>query len=263
MQSGEYWRLGLANFQSFGLLHFGALAVGLLLCGTFLEKIRGPWVLLTAWAAGSAGGFGWAAVVPHAWPMYGGSVGFVGVVAAMMVLMTWGRDVPPSLRGTRRLNLLVLGLGALAFVLEFLVIDNPVHLGGALGGLVVGGLALRGSRLTATGVVAAGLLAWGLVQVVVDVRSPTGVAERYVAVSEGHCGGLGELAFVVAADGLTVRGLREGLTACDEPWSAAGLAALDDDEEAFEMALRMAEPDARPNLQDRWNAARGMESQPE
>lgn len=262
VQQGELWRLVTANFQSLGLVHFLALTLGLLGWGLYLEKLRGPWVVLAAWTAGSVGGWGWAAVVPHAWPLFGGTVGFAGLATTLLFVLITGRDVPPQSTAARRLTSLVLGLGGLAFLLEFLVLDNPAHLGGALGGAVIGVLTMRGSRLMPAGVVATSLLAWGVAQVYVDMRAPVAAAGRYVAASEGHGHALGELAFVAAGEGLDIPGLRDGLLACDDPWSSAGLAALDRDEEAFEMALRMSEPDAREALQGRWDSLTPAEPGP-
>ncbi len=135
--AGQYWRLFTSMFLHIGLMHLFFNAYALVVIGTELERLYGPWRFLTVYLLSGLYGSlaSYAFNVSLSAGASGAIFGIIGALAAFFLLHrerlgAWGRS--------RLANIAI--LIAINLFLGFTQpgIDNLAHIGGLLCGLALG-----------------------------------------------------------------------------------------------------------------------------
>lgn len=137
INAGQWFRLFSANFLHANLLHIYMNGMGLMVLGSQLERLLGPWRLSLIYLLSALGGSIASAVAARAAFSVGASTAIFGLLGALAVVnWRFRRELPAGFRQPLRWWVFILGLNA---ALPLLVgqIDVAAHVGGFFAGALV------------------------------------------------------------------------------------------------------------------------------
>lgn len=137
VEAGQWYRLFAANFLHANLLHVYMNGIGLLVLGSLLERLLGPWRLTLIYLASALGGSVASALSARAAFSVGASTAIFGLLGAMAVInWRFRTELPGGFRQPLRWWVFILGLnGLLPLLLP--QIDVAAHAGGFATGVLV------------------------------------------------------------------------------------------------------------------------------
>lgn len=137
VKAGQWYRLFSANFLHANLLHVYMNGVGLLVLGSLLERLLGPWRLVLIYLASALGGSVASALSARAAFSVGASTAIFGLLGAMAVInWRFRAELPGGFRQPLRWWVFILGLnGLLPLLLP--QIDVAAHAGGFVTGILI------------------------------------------------------------------------------------------------------------------------------
>ena len=135
---GQYWRLLTAMFLHAGLAHLAFNGLGLLIYGAAVERIFGPWRMLTIYAASGLLGSAFSYLANPGVYSVGASGAIFGTLGALVAHFVTRKDEFGKL-GQREVTI-VLFLAAMNLLTGLTTpgIDNWAHVGGFAGGIALG-----------------------------------------------------------------------------------------------------------------------------
>jgi rhomboid protease GluP len=242
VRSGELWRLVSASFLHSGFFHVFINGLMLIMIGQIVERVIGPWRMVTVYVAACIGGAGLSAMASVAGASVGASTGIFGLLGALAVCnWHYRRELAFGFKQPTELWVFnILLNAALPFFIPY--IDVWGHIGGfATGALATYLLIVRDSELVyarpaglPTQVIAtiAGTLV--LVAAIFAARSAvTLTPQKIVAVarSSGEPSWMNSVAWEVARDAHADAQLVAG--ALDVAAAAVGVCKADEDCNAY------------------------------
>jgi rhomboid protease GluP len=137
VKAGQWYRLFAANFLHANLLHVYMNGVGLLVLGSLLERLLGPWRLLLIYLGSALAGSVASALSARAAFSVGASTAIFGLLGAMAVInWRFRTELPGGFRQPLRWWIFILGLnGLLPLLLP--QIDVAAHAGGFAMGVLI------------------------------------------------------------------------------------------------------------------------------
>lgn len=137
VKAGQWYRLFAANFLHANLLHVYMNGIGLLVLGSLLERLLGPWRLTLIYLASALGGSVASALSARAAFSVGASTAIFGLLGAMGVInWRFRAELPGGFRQPLRWWIFILGLnGLLPLLLP--QIDVAAHAGGFATGVLI------------------------------------------------------------------------------------------------------------------------------
>lgn len=152
----EYWRLVMANFLHWDLMHIGFNSLALWQVGPQVEEIFGSRRFLFLYLATGVTGF-----LASAWWYPGGlsagaSAAIFGLIGVLISHLSWRVGFAQEYRAS------LIRWAVIIFVLGvFLPLDNAGHAGGLAGGLILGRVVSDRRPATSLARLAVNAMAWG------------------------------------------------------------------------------------------------------